>query len=126
MGTSILDMNQNSLPQVSGPMIPRAGDSDYVGQPGQIYANLLKDKDTNFIPSIAYWNPMGPAWQNSDTRLVPGVPVYSQYSFAAPSNGSFVITARLIYRNVFYDIAVKKNWPIIDIEAAKVSVTIPP
>jgi hypothetical protein len=87
---------------------------------------MLKDKDTNFIPATAYWNPVEPAWQDSDTRLVPGIPSLSQYSFAAPSNGSFVITARLIYRNAFYDIADKKKWPIIDIEAAKVSVPIVP
>ena len=107
-------------------MIPKVGDSDYVGYPGQIYANLLKDKDTNSIPTMAYWNPVDPAWQNADTRLVPGVPVRSEYAFATPSNGSFVITARLIYRNAFSDIAIKKKWTIVDIEAAKVSVPIVP
>jgi nitrate/TMAO reductase-like tetraheme cytochrome c subunit len=122
----VTDMNNNSLTQVGGPMIPKVGDSDYVGYPGQIYANLLKDKDTNLIPTIAYWNPVDPAWQNADTRLAPGVTVRSDYSFAAPSNGSFVITARLIYRNAFSDIANKKKWPIMDIEAAKVSVPIVP
>jgi len=122
----VRDENNNSLTQVGGPMIPKVGDSDYVGYPGQIYANLLKDKDTNLIPTIAYWNPVDPAWQNADTRLVPGVPVRSEYSFAVPSNGSFVISARLIYRNAFYDIAIKKKWSILDIEAAKVSVPIIP
>jgi hypothetical protein len=122
----VRDMNNNPLTQVSGPTIPRVGDLDYAGYSGEIYANMLKDKDTNFIPATAYWNPVEPAWQDSDTRLVPGIPSLSQYSFAAPSNGSFVITARLIYRNAFYDIADKKKWPIIDIEAAKVSVPIVP
>lgn len=122
----VRDENNNSLIQMGGPMIPKVGDSDYVGYPGQIYANLLKDKDTNSIPTVAYWNPVDAAWLNADTRLVPGVPVRSEYSFAAPSNGSFVITARLIYRNAFYDIAIKKKWTIIDIEAAQVSVPIVP
>jgi nitrate/TMAO reductase-like tetraheme cytochrome c subunit len=122
----VRDLNNNSLTQVGGPMIPKVGDSEYAGSAGQIYANLLKDKDTNSIPTIAYWNPVDPAWQNADTRLVPGVPVRSEYTFAAPSNGSFVVTARLIYRNAFSDIANKKKWPIMDIEAAKVSVPIVP
>jgi hypothetical protein len=122
----VRDTNNNPLTQVGGPMIPRVGDSEFVGLPGQVYANLLKDKDTNVIPTIAYWNPVDPAWQNADTRLAPGVPVRSEYTFAAPSNGSFVITARLIYRNAFSDIANKKKWPIMDIEAAKVSVPIVP
>jgi nitrate/TMAO reductase-like tetraheme cytochrome c subunit len=122
----VRDTNNNLLTQVGGPMIPRVGDSDFVGLAGQVYANLLKDKDTNVIPTIAYWNPVDPAWQNADTRLVPGVPVRSDYAFAAPSNGSFVITARLIYRNAFSDIANKKKWPIMDIEAAQISVPIVP
>jgi hypothetical protein len=122
----VRDLNNNPLTQVSGPAIPKLGDSEYAGYPGQIYANILKDKDTNLIPTIAYWNPVEAAWQDSDTRLVPGIPVQSEYSFAAPSNGSLTITARLIYRNVFSDIANKKQWPIMDIEAAKAPpVTVP-
>ncbi len=96
-------------------MIPKVGDSDYAGYPGQIYANLLKDKDTNSMPTNAYWNPTELV---SDTRLVPGVPVESGYSFIAPSNGSVTITVRLIYRNVLLDIASQKGLIPIDVEAA--------
>jgi hypothetical protein len=119
------DANGYPLMQVSGPTIPRAGDSDLAGFPGEMYANLLKDKDTNSIPTIAYWNPVEPAWENSDTRLKPGEERISQYSFVMPSHGTAVITARLIYRNAFYDLAVKKNWPIIDVDAALRTVTVP-
>jgi hypothetical protein len=106
-------------------MIPKLGDSDYVGYAGQIYANVLKDRDTNVVPTIAYWNPVVPAWQGSDTRLVPGVPVYSEYSFVAPSDGSATITVRLIYRNVFYDIAHQKGLLPVDIEAVRTQLTVP-
>jgi len=109
------DMFNNPLTQVGGPMIPKVGDSDYAGYPGQIYANLLKDKDTNSMPTNAYWNPTELV---SDTRLVPGVPVESGYSFIAPSNGSVTITVRLIYRNVLLDIASQKGLIPIDVEAA--------
>jgi hypothetical protein len=122
----VKDANGNPLIQVTGPTIPKTGDSDYAGYPGEIYANLLKDKDTNSIPTIAYWNPVEPAWQNSDTRLNPGEEKRSDYSFAIPSTGSFVIRARLIYRNVFFDIAAKKGWPVIDIEAASITVPVVP
>ena len=114
----VTDMFNNPLTQVGGPMIPKVGDSDYAGYPGQIYANLLKDKDTNSVPTIAYWNPVEPAGTPSDTRLVPGVPVQSGYSFIAPSNGSVTISVRLIYRNVFFDIANQKGLMPIDVEAA--------
>jgi hypothetical protein len=117
-----------SLPQISGPTIPVWGAQDYAGYPGMIYANLLKDRDTNEMPSFAYWNSIEPAWQVSDTRLVPGQAVQSEYSFVAPSNGSAVIAVRLIYRKAFIEIARQKGWPLInlDIEATKASVEIAP
>jgi hypothetical protein len=113
------DINNNPLTQVSGPMIPKVGDSDYAGLPGQIYANILKDKDTNSSPTIAYWNPVGPAWEGSDTRLVPKVPVQSEYSFVAPSNGSARITIKLIYRDMFLNLADQRGLIPMDIEVTK-------
>jgi len=114
----VKDMNNNPLTQISGPTIPIWGARDYAGYPGEIYAHILKDRDTNQMPSIAYWNPVE---LGSDTRLAPGQAVQKEYSFIAPANGSAVITARLIYRNVFISIADQKKWPIMDIEAAKAS-----
>jgi hypothetical protein len=121
----VKDANGNPLIQVSGPMIPRIGDLELAGYPGELYANLLKDKDTNHIPTIAYWNQVEPAWEGSDTRLVPGVPRYSGYSFATPTAGNLTITARLIYRNAFSDFANKKQMIPMDIEAAKVTTIVP-
>ena len=110
------DRNGTPLPQVDGPVIPLWGgvgnkkDEDYAGQPGVIYANILKDKDTSEAPTVAYWNPTIPAWEGSDTRLVPGVIVQSDYFFAIPSNGSASISAKLIYRYAFIDIIRQKGW----------------
>ena len=114
------DRNDTPLPQVDGPVIPLWGgvgnkkDEDYAGQPGVIYANILKDKDTSEAPTVAYWNPTIPAWEGSDTRLVPGVIVQSDYFFAIPSNGSASISAKLIYRYAFIDIIRQKKWPLED------------
>jgi hypothetical protein len=117
------DMNNHPLTQISGPMIPIWGARDYAGYPGEIYAHILKDRDTNQMPSVAFWNPIE---LGSDTRLAPGQTVQKEYSFIAPSNGSAVVSARLIYRNVFINIADQKKWPIIDIEAANAPpVTVP-
>jgi len=114
------DRNNVSLAQVDGQVIPLWGGvgttpEDYAGRPGEIYANILKDKDTSQMPTIAYWNPTIPAWGGSDTRLIPGIPAKSEYSFAAPSNGRTTITAKLIYRYAFIDIIRQKSWPINDI-----------
>lgn len=118
------DRNNMLLAQVDGPVIPLWGGvgnlpEDYAGRPGEIYANILKDKDTSLTPTTAYWNPTIPAWGGSDTRLIPGVPIQSEYSFAVPSNGRTTITARLIYRYAFIDIIRQKSWPINDIQVTE-------
>ena len=114
------DRNNMPLAQVDGAVIPLWGGvgnqpEDYAGRPGEIYANILKDKDTSQTPTIAYWNPTLPAWGGADTRLDPGMSTKSEYSFAAPSNGRATITAKLIYRYAFLDIIRQKGWPINDI-----------
>ena len=125
------DQNEMPLAQVAGPTIPLWGgvgtiaDEDYAGRPGEIYANILKDRDTNQMPTIAFWNPTVPAWDGSDTRLEPNKPVQSEYSFAVPSNGEATITAKLIYRYAFIEIIRQKKWipnDIIVSEAVPVQV----
>lgn len=104
------DENEMLLAQVGGPVIPLWGAEDYAGRAGVIYANILKEEHTNNMPTFAYWNLTEPAWQDSDTRLNPGIEVPSEYSFAAPSNGDATITAKLIYRYAFFEIARQKGW----------------
>ena len=105
------------LPQVDGPTIPAWGGvgnqpTDYSGRPGEIYANILMDVDTNLVPTIADWNPTRAAWDGSDTRLEPRKPQTSNYVFAAPLNGYAVFTVQLIYRYAFIDIARQKGWSV--------------
>lgn len=125
------DRNDTPLAQVGGPMIPLWGgsgnaDEDYAGRPGEIYANILQDKDTSLSPTIAYWNPTLPAWEGSDSRLRPGEPTQSEYSFSVPLNGEATITARLIYRYAFIDIIRQKGWTLKDFDVTTpVSVQVP-
>jgi len=116
------DENGTLLPQVNGPRIPLWGGQgnnpalDFAGRPGEIYANILMDKDTNITPSIEYWNQTQVI---SDTRLLPRKAVDSEYAFAAPSNGVAEIIVRLIYRYAFIDIARQKGWNPGDILVAE-------
>ena len=116
------DWRENLLTQSGGPTIPVWAAPDLGGYPGQIYANVLKDKDTNLAPSFAYWNPVEPAWQGADTRLPPLVAVQSVYSFAAPYDRWATIKAQLIYRKAFMNVAQKKGWPLeeLDIKVTEV------
>jgi hypothetical protein len=109
------DKNDKLLAQVGGERIPEWGGTgnqtqDYAGKPGVIYANVLKDKVTNIIPAVSYWNLIVPAWDGSDTRLRPFQPVTSEYWFVAPTRGDLKITAQLWYRYAFIDIMRQKGW----------------
>ena len=126
----VKDKNDKLLAQVDGPTIPEWGGSgdqpeDYAGKPGIIYANILKDKATNTVPVVAYWNPAIAGWENSDTRLLPLKDVQSIYYFVAPSKGITTITARLIYRYAFIDLIRQKGWPVKDILVNWASAVVP-
>ena len=118
------DWRGNLLTQSGGPMIPVWAAPDQAGYAGQIFAHILKDKDTNLAPSFAYWNPVEDAWDGADTRLVPGVPVQSVYSFAAPYDRSAKITARLIYRRAFKNVVDKKGWSLQDLDVEVTSTAV--
>lgn len=114
------DENDRLLTQVEGPTIPAWGGTgnqpeDYAGQAGVIYGNILKDQDTNFVPAVAYWNPIIPAWDGSDTRLRPNEFILSQYSFTAQSHGEVRVIARLYYRYAFIEIMRQKGWQQPDV-----------
>lgn len=114
------DTNGKLLAQLDGPTIPEWGGLDdqpggYAGQPGEIYANILKDKVTGTIPAIDYWNPTIPAWNDSDSRLVPLKEERSDYSFVAPSRGEVFVTAKLFYRYAFLEVILKNGWPLHDV-----------
>lgn len=110
------DWRENQLVQTGGPKVPVWAAPDHAGYAGEIFANILKDKDTNLAPSFSYWNPVENAWQGSDTRLVPGVPVQSDYAFAAPYDRWATITARLIYRKAFMNVVQQKGWRFEDLD----------
>ena len=93
-----------------------AGIKDYSGLPGKIFANLLVEEETNLSPGMAYWNETKYASAdsvngiNSDTRLRPGKPDLSTYSFEMPDAGDVKVTVQLLYRFAFYDLMVWKEW----------------
>jgi hypothetical protein len=110
------DWRENPLMQTAGPKVPVWAVPDYAGYAGEIYANVLKDKDTNLVPSFAYWNPVENAWEGSDTRLVPETTVQSEYAFAAPYDRIAKLTATLIYRRAFMNVVQQKGWYMGDLD----------
>jgi hypothetical protein len=128
VNTPLIQVDGGRIPNWAGPgpitidtanitnSMEQIGIEDYAGLPGKIFANLLVEEETNLSPGMAYWNETKAAFvdstngNSSDTRLVPGVPDLSAYSFAMPDEGNVRITIDLMYRYAFYDLVVWKEW----------------
>ena len=126
VNTELIQVGGDRIPNWAGPgpispegivnQMKSLGIQDYGGLPGKIFANLLVEEETNLSPGMAYWNETKPAFidstngKTSDTRLVPGEPNLSNYSFAMPDEGDVRVTVELIYRYAFYDLVVWKEW----------------
>jgi hypothetical protein len=116
----VQDEQQNPLTLLEGNRIPNWGGigktvpgmGNYGGMPGEIFANLLMDKDTNVSPTAAYWNPTQLVSAHSDTRLNPLERREYNYSFIIPNRGRVYINVKLIYRYAFIDLAQEKSWPL--------------
>ena len=124
--TPLIQVGGDRIPSWAGPgpispisvakNLMNAGILDYSGSAGKIFANLLVEEETNLSPGMAYWNETKYAsvdsvnGTNSDTRLRPGKPDLSSYSFAMPDTGDVKVTVQLLYRYAFYDLMVWKEW----------------
>ena len=110
---SAVDGEKRPLSQRSGPTIPNWG-GPQAGMPGTAYAKLLRDVETGDMPVVSYWKQVVIAEDNripafgSDTTTV---------TFALPAAASDVeVTAQLLFRRVFQDVADAKEWDVDDIE----------
>jgi hypothetical protein len=112
-GTPLMQADGEHIPNWAGvgkPFMDGFGIKNYGGMPGKIFANLLVEEDTNISPTAAYWNETKPAWKDADTRLPPGEPDRSEYSFSIPDEGEIKIVVTLVYRYAFFDLMVQKEW----------------
>lgn len=118
---SATDAQGAELDLVRGPAIPdwagKAGTpGDYAGRPGKAFARILEERWTGIAPTAAYWNP---TIVRSDTRIPPLVRDSSQYIFRPAGVGMVRITARLIYRRAFPELARSKGWNDPDVTIQK-------
>jgi mono/diheme cytochrome c family protein len=114
------DVLSNVLPLQAGPQLPD-WTGNYAGQPGQGYAQILRDEWTGESPTGAFWRPIEVV---SDTRLAAMTTDSSQYTFAAPPTGAINVEARLIYRRAFQQLMEWKGWTDPDIVMEEETVVI--
>ena len=91
------------LPARDGPTLPEAAGRELSGQPGRLYAKLLKDFEGR--SPAPFWK-ADPSFV--DTRLHPGQPDRSAFTFPA---GLDHVRVRLIYRRFWQEVAQVKRWP---------------
>jgi hypothetical protein len=122
---SAVDGQGQALAQTGGPAVPGWG-GDLAGQPGTIFAKVLRDVQTGEAPVVSYWRQTMIA---SDNRLPALGSDRSTYRFAAPAAGGPVtITAELRFRRAPWSILEAKAWdrPDIVMEESRVSLSVKP
>lgn len=110
------DGDGRPLRQLGGRRVPKWG-GDEAGLPGKGYAKVLEDPWTGVWPTVAYWNP---TVVRDDTRIPARATDVTRYLFAAPDGASrVVVTARLVFRRAFPELARWKGWTDPDIVVAE-------
>jgi hypothetical protein len=107
------DEARKEVQPLEGPHLPDIA-GEVHGQPGRLYAKLLKDFDGN--GPVPFWRA---DTRPEDTRLLPGQTETATWQFPATARH---LEARLLYRRFWPEVAKAKSWPDNEIEVAKVSV----
>jgi hypothetical protein len=115
-----VDANGNPLPLLEGASLPQ-WTGDYAGQAGRYYAKILEDEWTGETPTGAYWRDIRLV---EDTRLAAFATEVSQYAFAAPTEGTITVKARLIFRRAFQELMEQKGWDDPDILMEEETITL--
>lgn len=114
------DANGQPLPLDDGSILP-GWTGNYAGLPGVSYAKILKDALTGEIPSAAHWRLLS---IESDNRIPALATDVSQYTFAAPSEGTVIVEAKLLYRRAFQQLMEWKGWNDPDIVMAQQKIVV--
>lgn len=108
-----------SLAQVGGPVVPFYGSAtggsapeDLAGRPGRGFARVLEGRINGSGPVVAPVLFIDAESVQSDTRIPSGGADVSDYRFALDSAlvAEAEVTARLVYRRAWRDLAVTKGW----------------
>lgn len=118
---SATDGQSLPLARRGGPIVPEWG-GPQAGLPGVAYAKVLRDVETGEMPIVSYWKRSVIA---SDNRIAALGVASSVYTFTVPLSGEEVqVTARLIFRRLFYELAAQKGWSLPDVVMVERSSTV--
>jgi len=106
----VTDEDKQVLPKVAGSTIPDWG-GDFAGQPGIIYAKVLRDVENNDFPVVSYWKQTIIV---SDNRIPAFASDMSTYTFKT-DGGKASVEVNLIFRRLYQPIAELYGWDFQDI-----------
>jgi len=112
------DASGATLALRKGPLLP-AWAGDLRDLPGRGFARILEESWTGISPTVAYWNP---TIAREDTRLRALATDSSEYEFSS-RHGPARVSARLIYRRMFRDVATVKGWQDVDLVMRQAALT---
>jgi len=87
----------------------------YGGQPGKVFAKVLRETWTGVEPTGAYWNPTQVV---EDSRIAAMATDSSTYTFSA-SGARDHVQVLLLFRRAFIELAERKGWDRPDIVMAR-------
>ena len=119
-GVPLLFLEGPTVPEWGGVGDPAAG--YYADHPGKAFAKILSELWTDKAPTGAYWNQTVVI---SDNRLAAFQSDTTRYSFRAPEDGHLTLTATLLFRRAYRELADQKGWNDPDIVMERVTVNIP-
>jgi len=114
------DGTGSPLELLSGPTVPEWG-GDVADRPGVGYAKLLEDVETGEWPVVSYWKQ---TLIRDDTRLPALASSTTSYVFASSPSGGSTITAMVVYRRMFFEIAEGYEWPLGEVVMGQAEVTL--
>jgi hypothetical protein len=102
-----LDAQGHPLAAIAGPKLPSAATKPLAGQPGKLFAKLLRDYSGHSPAPFWRADP-----EPDDTRLTPGIADKSSYLFSRETRR---VRVRLLYRRFWREVAEAKGWPDEDV-----------
>ncbi|NIS81031.1 MAG: hypothetical protein GTO14_12670 [Anaerolineales bacterium] len=118
---SALNVDGEPLPLKQGTSLP-AWIGDLSGEPGEVFAKVLKNARTGAYPVVDYWNP---TLIHSDTRIPANESHSSVYEFEL-GDEQVTIQIQVLFRRLFQPIAEKYLWDITDVILAEETITLQP
>jgi hypothetical protein len=118
---SALDSDGTPVPMRIGNEIPE-WIGDLAGEPGEVYAKVLKNARTGYFPVVDYWNP---TLIQSDTRIPANETRTSAYEFDIGEN-QVTVQIQVLFRRMFQPTAQVYGWDISEILMAEETIEVQP